>query len=168
MHQPRQPTRHGLERVASLLHRLPVRVLPVTGESRRAGVSAEQVAAVLADPELIAKVKWRIDHYGPLDAEPFQYSRFESVAHAALEPVAAVVAAALDDGLSEVAEYQWGVKPDGSDEFTRSLASEESARRMAGRTYDQGVALLMRRAIGPWEQVGAILAAQPTASGDDK
>lgn len=33
-------------------------------------------------------VWWQIMHYGPLDAEPFQYSRFESPAHAALVALA--------------------------------------------------------------------------------
>lgn len=38
--------------------------------------------------EVIAAVNWRINHYGPLDAEPFQWSRYESPAHAALSVVA--------------------------------------------------------------------------------
>jgi hypothetical protein len=36
---------------------------------------------------LLAEIKWRLDHYGPRDAEPFQFSQYESEAHAALSAV---------------------------------------------------------------------------------
>ncbi len=56
----------------------------------RAHVAAEVTNAVvtaLGRADVVAKVKWRLDHYGPLDAKPFQYSRFESPAHAAIDGV---------------------------------------------------------------------------------
>ncbi len=62
-----------------------------------------------SDVEALAKIKWNLDHYGPLDAEPFQWSRFESPAHAALEAVREAgwlppdeVARRVDEALTEV------------------------------------------------------------------
>lgn len=43
--------------------------------------------ALLSDADVLREVQWRLDHYGPRDAEPFQYSRFESPAHAALSVI---------------------------------------------------------------------------------
>ena len=43
--------------------------------------------------ELLAKITWRLHHYGPIDAEPFRYSRHESPAHAALSAVEEFLAA---------------------------------------------------------------------------
>ena len=43
--------------------------------------------------ELLAQITWRLHHYGPIDAEPFRYSRHESPAHAALSAVEELLAA---------------------------------------------------------------------------
>jgi hypothetical protein len=50
-----------------------------------------RIEALAEDPEVVRLVNWRIAHYGPLDAEPFQYSRYESPAHAALAGLAAAL-----------------------------------------------------------------------------
>jgi hypothetical protein len=54
-----------------------------------------------AEADLLAAIKWRLDHYGPLDAEPFQFSRYESPAHAALDAVQEYVAARVAEANSD-------------------------------------------------------------------
>jgi hypothetical protein len=47
----------------------------------------ERVEALLTDPAVLKAANWRINHYGPLDAEPFRWSRYESPAHAAFSAI---------------------------------------------------------------------------------
>jgi len=62
-----------------------------------------------AEVELLAAIQWRLDHYGPRDAAPQQFSRFESEAHAAFDAILAsdwlaqVKATARAEGLREAA-----------------------------------------------------------------
>lgn len=48
---------------------------------------SEQLSAEALAERARRAIQWRLDHYGPRDAEPFQYSRFESEAHAAFDAV---------------------------------------------------------------------------------
>src|SRR5688572_27527257 len=65
---------------------------------------------------LLARIKWRLDHYGPLYAEPFQYSRYASPAHAALSAVEesgwrppSTPTAESDDDVATLACYDCGL-----------------------------------------------------------
>lgn len=79
-HSPGAINRHAVEAIVAARE-----------AAARAEVLAE-VEALVNDPELVKAVERRIRNYGPLDAEPYQYSRFGSIGEAALDPLRAILA----------------------------------------------------------------------------